>query len=268
VFLVQLVLSSGLALLLPAISDALGPRTALLTLCLAPLAVLATRLAFPVALGARRVAATVRADDFREPVGAQGWFYAASALGFICTTMMVWSFVAAVAIDAGISDDVVGQAVALGSVAGALTALVVMRERPMVPPALTGVLAGVTLLAPLAMAGTGDVSFVCAIVLFNVGSTAIIVRTSGLAAGVSRDALFSRMVTCTHSVGMIAGPVLGGLATWMLGSFGLLCAAVLTAAAGCLSLGLAGVGPRRRSRLAALHRELAYGDRAPIGLHS
>jgi hypothetical protein len=266
VFLVQLVLSSGVALLLPPISDALGARAALLTLCLTPLVVLATHLSFPVALGTSRVPAAMRIDEHREPVSTQGWLYAGSALAFICTTMMLWSFAAAVAMGAGISDDTVGQAVALGSVAGALSALVVMRERSIVPPVLTGLVAGATLLAPLAMASAGDASFVFAIVLFNIGSTAIIVRTSGLAASVSRDALFSRFVTCTHSLGMIAGPVIGGLATWTWGSSGLVCAAVLTTATGCVLLGLASASPqRRRFAHAALQQDRPLGDAAAIG---
>lgn len=86
--------------------------------------------------------------------------------------------------------------------------------------------------------------FVMAIVLFNLGSTAIIVRTSGLASAASADRLFRRFVACVHSLGMIAGPVLGGLATWVFGGPGLLTAAVLAITVGCLALVLAGRHPR------------------------
>lgn len=240
VFLVQLMLSMGVALFLPLVSDMFGPRMALAMLCLAPLSALLTCLIFP---GAIDVVPSVCASpglEAPEPVGARSWLYAASALAFICATMMVWSFTGALALDARIDEDVVGRAVALGSLAGAATALVVMRERKVLPPAISGLLAGAALLAPIVGARGGDMAFVLAIVLFNVGSTAIIVRTSALASAASVDRLFRRFVACTHSLGMIAGPVLGGLATWMFGSGGLLAAAVLSIAAGCVALALAG----------------------------
>ncbi|WP_054438595.1 hypothetical protein [Novosphingobium sp. ST904] len=154
--------------------------------------------------------------------------------------MMVWSFTGALAIEWRISEDVVGRAVAMGSIAGAATALAVMREKPVVPPVVSGLVAGAMLLAPIAGARGGDMAFVLAIVLFNLGSTAIIVRTSGLASGASEDRLFRRFVTCTHSLGMIAGPVLGGIATWLMGALGLPVMAALAIVAGCLALGIAG----------------------------
>lgn len=240
VFLVQLVLSTGVALLLPIVSDIFGPRTALAVLCLAPLTTLLTCVIVPTAIDVVPSSHALLTAEAREPIGARGWLYAASALAFICATMMVWSFTGALALEARIDEDVVGRAVALGSLAGAATALVVMRERKVVPPTVSGLLAGATLLAPIVGAGRGDMAFVMAIVLFNLGSTAIIVRTSGLASAASADRLFRRFVACTHSLGMIAGPVLGGLAAWMFGSGGLLAAAVLAIAAGCLTLVLAG----------------------------
>ncbi|WP_443478642.1 MFS transporter [Novosphingobium aerophilum] len=247
VFLVQLVISTVVAVLLPIVSDMLGPRMALMTLCLAPLAVLAAFLLFPAALGGAAVPGSsparcpaAPAGEERQPVGMQGWLYAASALAFICATMMVWSFTGALAIEWRISEDVVGRAVAMGSIAGAATALAVMREKPVVPPVVSGLVAGAMLLAPIAGARGGDMAFVLAIVLFNLGSTAIIVRTSGLASGASEDRLFRRFVTCTHSLGMIAGPVLGGIATWLMGALGLPVMAALAIVAGCLALGIAG----------------------------
>lgn len=240
VFLVQLVLSTGVALLLPIVSDVFGAKMALAMLCLAPLSALLMCLICPGATDAVPTRHASLAPDVAEPVGAQGWLYAAAALAFICATMMVWSFTGALAIEAHIVEDVVGRAVALGSLAGAATALVVMRERKVLPPAVSGLLAGATLLAPIFGGGRGDLAFVMAIMLFNLGSTAIIVRTSGLASAASADRLFRRFVACTHSLGMIMGPVLGGLATWMFGSGGLLAAAVLAIAAGCVALVLAG----------------------------
>ena len=151
--------------------------------------------------------------------------------------MMIWTFSGALAVKAGISETVIGQAVALGSLAGAATAFLVMRERSVVPPPLTGVLAGLALLSPIAATSTGNAEmFIVAIVLLNIGSTAIIVRTSGLASAASQDSLFRRFVACTHALGMIMGPLTGSLATGLFGDVGLLVAAVMAIAAACLML--------------------------------
>lgn len=133
VFLVQLVLSTAVALLLPVMSDMFGPRSALALLCLAPFSTLLACLLFPEALGVVPPSAGSLLTEQPASVGAQGWLYAASALAFICATMMIWSFTGALALEARIGEEVVGRAVALGSLAGAATALVVMRERKVVP---------------------------------------------------------------------------------------------------------------------------------------
>ena len=177
------------------------------------------------------------AAQVHENTTLRAWASASATLLFICSTMMIWTFSGALAVKAGISETVIGQAVALGSLAGAATAFLVMRERSVVPPPLTGVLAGLALLSPIAATSTGNAEmFIVAIVLLNIGSTAIIVRTSGLASAASQDSLFRRFVACTHALGMIMGPLTGSLATGLFGDVGLLVAAVMAIAAACLML--------------------------------
>jgi hypothetical protein len=252
VFLCQLMLSTVIALVLPAVSDIAGPSTALAVLALPPMAALAL-----IAAAAPR---TVRIQPHRfmpsgpehHRTGSRAWASAAATLLFICATMMVWTFCGALAVDAGFSEDLIGRSVALGSLAGAATAFLVMREQPVVPPPIVGVLAGVSLLAPIAAARLGNPElFLIAIVAFNIGSTAIIVRTSGLASAASRDQLFRRFVACTHPLGMIMGPLTGSLATGLLGRPGLLVAAVSAITAGAVVLSIAEAStlriyPRRR----------------------
>ncbi|WP_174523890.1 MFS transporter [Novosphingobium naphthalenivorans] len=242
VFLCQLMLSTGIAIGLPAISQAAGPAAALTTLAAAPLGALIL-----VAFSARSTAQRAHRPETAEPqetteTSFRAWATAGATLLFICSTMMVWTFSGALAVEAGISEAVIGQAVALGSLAGAATAILVMRERSIVPPPVTGLLAGLSLLAPIAATRSGGaIPFIAAIVLLNIGSTAIIVRSSGLASAASKDSLFRRFVACTHALGMIAGPLAGSLATGIFGRTGLLIAAVLAITAACLLLLLAEV---------------------------
>lgn len=241
VFLLQLILSTVTALFLPAVSDGLGARMALAALCVVPLGAFALALLAPMgahSMASGRIVPTAR--EQRHPTDQAAWAYAGATLLFICATMMVWSFTGALAVTAGITEDVVGQAVAIGSIAGALTAVAVMREQPVVPPPVTGLLAGLSLLSPIAAASSGEpVLFIAAIVLLNIGSTAIIIRGSGLASGRSRDSLFRRFVTTTHSLGMILGPVVGSIASAAMGQTGLLGAAVVAVAGGSALLFLA-----------------------------
>lgn len=248
VFLTQLILSTVIAILLPALSDAVGARFALAMLCVAPVAALMLALSGAKRDGAAHVRAA-RAADERHPVDAAAWALALATFLFICATMMVWSFTGAMAVAARISEDMIGQAVAIGSIAGAATALCVMRERPVMAPPLTGVLAGSCLLAPIAAthgAGGDPALFILSVVLLNIGSTAIIIRGSGLATARSEDPVFRRLVTCTHSGGMIAGPVIGSIATAAFGTAGLLGSAIAAIMIGCIALLLAS---RRSARV-------------------
>jgi hypothetical protein len=238
VFLLQLVLSTIAAFLLPIISQAAGAAAALTALCLVPLMALAITLLSPMS-GTRVLESTtlLRIHDSVEPVGVGSWAMAGATLLFICATMMVWTFSGALAAEAGISEGVIGRAVALGSLAGAFTAFAVMRERPIVPPMLTGLVSGLFLMSPLAGAQTGQANlFILSIILLNIGSTAVIIRSSGLASAASRTPLFRRFVACTHSLGLILGPVAGSIAAELAGSRGLFIAASLAVTGGCLLL--------------------------------
>ncbi len=214
VFLIQLLLSTVIALLAPAVAQATDPSRALAALALAPLLALAlilftSRMDPPAAR-----AAHAGVIEQRHPILPSAWALAAASLLFICATMMVWSFTGALAIAAHIGEGVIGDAVAIGSIAGAITALAVMRERVLLPLPLTGLLAGLSLLAPIPAAASGsDTMFIASIVLLNIGSTAIIIRCSGMASARSEDPLFRRFVACTHSGGMILGPVTGSILT-------------------------------------------------------
>lgn len=243
VFLCQLILATLIALLLPAIADSFSPNIALASLALAPASALVL-----ICLSKAWSGRSESRDEVALPAQGHGapmhaWATAWATLLFICATMMVWTFSGALAVDAGIDEDVIGRAVALGSLAGAITAFFVMREQPVMPPALTGILAGLSLLTPIVATRSGtDFHFILSIVALNIGSTAIIVRASGLASGASLNGFFRRFVTCTHSLGMILGPITGSFATMMFGNIGLLSAAILAIASGCLLLAVGQYG--------------------------
>lgn len=237
VFLFQLLLASAIALVLPAIADVAGPKTALSALAAAPLAALALVTALSHSSVRLQTHAFLPAGHGAEETGLRAWAAAGSCLLFICSTMMVWTFAGGLAVSAGLPEDVIGDAVALGSLAGAGTAIMVMREKPVMPPPLSGILAGLALLAPIAAVETGDpMAFIAAIVALNIGCTAIITRTSGLASAASRGDLFRRFVACTHALGMILGPLTGSLVTAAFGPASLLAAAICTIALACLFL--------------------------------
>jgi len=203
------------------------------------LLVVVSRSVYPV----QSVASVV--PEERHPVDAGAWALAAASLLFICATMMIWSFAGAMAAAARIEEGVIGRAVAIGAVAGALTALAVSRERLLVNISVTGLFAGLCLLAPIPGAASGDAGlFILSIVLFNIGSTAIIIRCSGLATARSLDPLFRRLVACTHALGMILGPVTGSVLTMTLGDKGLAGGAIVFILAGCVALLLASVWER------------------------
>lgn len=240
VFLIQLLLSTLVALLLPAVAEAASPSRALVALSIVPILALALILFVATSQRALALTAPVGLIEQRHPILPAAWAIAAASLLFICATMMVWSFTGALAIAAHIGEDVIGDAVAIGSLAGAVTALGVMREKAVMPLPLTGLLAGLSLLAPIWAASSGkDELFIAAIVLLNIGSTAIIIRCSGIASARSEDPLFRRLVACTHSGGMILGPVIGSILTAAFGEAGLLGGAITTISAGFVALLLA-----------------------------
>lgn len=235
VYLLQLVLATVVSELLPHVAAALGPGVALAGLALAPAVA-----ALALALADRPASGPDHAPAVRAVVPMSGWALAAATFLVIAATMQVWSFSAALALKAGLGERTIGHAVAVGSVAGAFTALAVMRERLALPRVATAIVCGLALAAPLVTTRPGgDVLFALGIVLLNLGSTVLIVRFSGEASATSRDARFRTFVASTHALGTIAGPLLGSLAMALAGPAGLSAsvAACLAAMTGAAMLG-------------------------------
>lgn len=244
VFLIQLIVSTLVSLVLPELERSAGAKVGLSALALAP----ATAFAALLLLTPPGASHDSETQTSRATVPVAGWALAAANFWFICATMLVWSFAAALALSAGIADRTIGDAVAIGSIAGALTALLVTRERVMVPLPITGLMAGAALVSPILLTAPGaDIAFIVSIVLFNIGSTAIIIRCSGLAAATTIDSRFRTFVACTYSLGLIAGPVLGTAMIALLGSGGLFAGVLFSLSAGVGSVMLATVSGYRVS---------------------
>lgn len=239
VLLVQLMLATLLSLVLPELAGRMGAGLALAFLALVPLgAVLA------LSLAPDDCAVKVRATSREGQTPRAGWALAWANFWFICATMMVWSLSGALAVQAGHSEGLIGRAVAIGSLVGAATAIAVMRERLRVPLPVTACLVGAALLAPLFLTRPGDaLGFVLAMVLLNIGSTAIIIRCSGLASALGLDPRFRVFVAATHNLGMSAGPALGSGMLWVLPDGGLLLGAGFAVVAGVLAVIVAWVWP-------------------------
>ena len=229
-FLLQLLLATLVSLALPALAEARGPASALAAMALAP----ALAAAMLIAGNQGHEPAAIRpAIVGSSTVPPAGWALAAANFAVICATMLVWSFSGALAAAAGIGERMIGEAVALGSLAGAITAIAVMRERLVLPLPLTALLGAALIIAPLLATSTGaGPAFVAAIIALNIGSTALIVRCSGLATGSSPDPRFRMFVACTHSLGMIAGPLLGSILFGSTGIMGLAAGSAAILAAG------------------------------------
>ncbi|MEO0031089.1 MAG: hypothetical protein RIS94_847 [Pseudomonadota bacterium] len=246
VYLAQLLLATLASELLPEAAVRFGPDAALELLALAP------ALAFAALLIGRPAAADhTRQAQHRAPVPLAGWALAAATFWFICTTMLVWSSTAALASAAGIADRTIGHAVAIGSVVGAATALVLMRDRRIAPLPVTALLCGLSLAAPLAMTAPGaDLAFIASVIALNIGSTAIIIRCSALATAASPDARFRTFVACTHALGTIAGPLLAAAIMQWRGLEGL---PLGVAASLCASLGAIAIACHAGRSRAGLH---------------
>lgn len=260
VFLIQLILSTLVSLALPEAQHVIGASAALGVLALTPALVLIALLLMDSrdAAPGRSIGAATEAA-----VPLAGWALGAATFWFICATMLIWSFAAALATTAGIEDRTIGLAVALGSISGAMTALVVMRETLLVPLPVTALLAGASLVSPIVLiAPDSDVPFILSIILLNIGSTAIIIRCSSLAVATSTDPRFRTFIACTHSLGLIAGPVLGSVMIALLGDGGLLAGLLLALPAGfgaVLWAAFAGpkTAPARGSRSIATASQMA-----------
>ncbi|WP_275487175.1 MFS transporter [Sphingobium arseniciresistens] len=264
VFLVQLLLSTAAALLLPLVAAASGPALALCALAVVPLAATGMTL-LPGNAAVDRAAESYGRDLSDRPVASvttppatppAAWALAIATFCFVATSMMVWSFAGAMATHAGIDEGSIGWAVAVGSVAGAITALAVMREETLVPLPVTGILCGLCLLSPVLLTPGGDENlFTLSVILLNIGSTAIIIRCSGLASAASDDPLFRRFVACTHGLGGIAGPLIGSLVSLAMGMEHLGGGAMVMMAGGCLALFYAAAKDREGALLPAMREE-------------
>lgn len=238
VFLSQLVLSTLVAPLLSILAEAASERFALMVLCLVPLTVFTLALRLPPAASPSVASTPTRFEEGDRGTSASAWLFAVATFLFVTAAMMVWTFLGALTGSAHLGDKVLGEAVALGSIAGVFTAFAVLRERPVVPPVLNGLVSGLTLLAPIFATGPGAsaAGLVIAVVLFNIGSTAIIIRSSGLASAASGNLIFRRFVSCTHCLGMVTGPLAGSAIRMALGKEALLFATSVPIVAGCIAL--------------------------------
>ncbi|MCJ1960670.1 MFS transporter [Novosphingobium mangrovi (ex Hu et al. 2023)] len=262
--LVQLLLSMVVAAGLPSLADQRGASAALELLALAPFAILLILATCRDALGQRsewdvaprREALNTHATA--RAITPRTLLIAGAIFAFVCANMIVWSLTGALALGAGLGNDTLGTAVSLGSLAGAVTALAVLRERILVPPTLTALLCGAALLAPMlgARAGQSEL-FIASIVLFNIGATASVIRCSGLAAASCTSSRALRFVSSMQTLGMIAGPALGSLAAMGDSRNGPLEAAALATVLACGAF----IAWQRRPVPQVLPAELYYEER-------
>ncbi|MCJ2183796.1 MFS transporter [Novosphingobium sp. 1949] len=259
VLLLQLLLSTFVALGLPVIGTD-RPALALALLALAPLGALALLARARDPLGVEEERGTLGLQDerdapdaspharagqqaertaqrFRESITPPVALLASALFCYVCASMIVWSLTGAMAIAARFPPHVLGTAVAVGSLAGAITSLAVLRERVRVDPRITALACGIAMLTPVLGARlANETLFIAAIVAFNVGNTAIFIRCSGFAARACRTSGALRFVSCANTAGMIAGPAIGSSATTLAGPQGPLYPAALALALGCLTL--------------------------------
>lgn len=253
VYLAQLLIATLASALLPEAGLLIGEKCAIALLALAPAC------AFLALLATKPTPDSPRGEAHRAAIPLAGWALAAATFWFICATMLVWSFTAALAGEASLSDPTIGHAVAIGSVVGVLTAIAVMRESRIVPMPLTAILSLLGLASPLAMTRPGeDGLFILSVILLNIGSTAIIIRCSGMASAASMDSRFRTFVACTHALGTIAGPLAGSALTHAFGLKGLPAGVAFAGGAGVAMVVLAslraanpfsGQGPRPPSQM-------------------
>lgn len=222
ILLAQLALATLVALLLPEVASIAGPAIALLCLAVVPIA--ATCLLVSDRAASPEVVGEIESPQRLSPaIVAVFLFVAASA--------MIWSYVGAGAVVAGFSNHIVGLAVALGSVAAGIAALVVARATPRLPLPASAALTGLAMAAPLLMAGSAF-AYVAAMIAFNIGATYAVARFSAVAIGQGDRAA----VPAVQSVAMVAGPLVGAAAVALGGAPALGFVAVLTLAAGVAAI--------------------------------
>jgi hypothetical protein len=209
IFLFQLLLAAGVSTLLPYVSGGMGIGTAMVCLALVPASVC---LLLPQEAGSRAIADAVAEEKAPGPPVPVAPI--AVLAMFICMNMMVWSYVGALATEARLSEEVIGWGVALGSLSGAIPALLLAHVRARLPLLVAGGLSGIAILSPLlAPAALGAAGFMLVMCLFNIGAIYAVVRFSSLAVDRNPSPHNRRAVAATHSIAMIAGPLSGALAT-------------------------------------------------------
>ncbi|WP_426170093.1 hypothetical protein [Sandarakinorhabdus sp. DWP1-3-1] len=200
VLLIQLLLATVVALLLPQVATHIGAGAALALLAGISLA----------AAGFARRERPAASEPAPRPGAAvlPGGGAAVAVFLFVCGSMMVWSYAGAGAAIAGLSDAAIGAAVALGSLAGGAAALLVMlaarRQWPAMPLAAAAVLAALAMLAPFVVPG-GAVGFAAGMILFNLGATYAVARLSAHAVAKTRNG--ERIVPALQTGAMVVGPL-------------------------------------------------------------
>jgi hypothetical protein len=244
----QLLLSSLVAATLPWLAARAGTNIGLAALALGPATILflllTTRGAPDGAAPARIQAGCDAAAQSRDKAGS---IAAAAALFlFICATMMIWSHVGAAATDAGLDEGEIGWGVAIGSLSGAVPAIATSYLRNRLPLLVGGGASALAMVAPLLFGGAMDaITFTILMVLFNVGSTFVIIRCSALAVELNPTGLMRRAASAMHPAGMIAGPAIGFLAMQVNGPAGLIPMAIIAVSGAMVALALARLNTAR-----------------------
>lgn len=233
VLLYQSVLATAFALVLPYVASRAGPGMALALLAGVAAANLVLMNGHDLAESEAPPAAAL---PILSCTGGGGAAAGAAVFLFICGTMMIWSYVGAGGLVAGLSNETIGLGVALGSLAGGTAAWLVARGalhhgRP-IATVLGGGLAALAMLSPLAMSGSAG-GFIAVMILFNLGANYAMAQFSAQA--IARSDRMRRLVPALHGGGMIIGPAIAAVAVRG-GSFASL------AGAAAAALGLAVVG--------------------------
>ncbi|MBC7522334.1 MAG: hypothetical protein H7268_14730 [Sandarakinorhabdus sp.] len=195
IMFLQLVAATLVALALPALASLAGPGAALPCLAAIPLvnaALLVPDAAIPCPAG-RAVAAP-------QPIDLA----LVAVFLFVAASMMVWSYIGARAVGAGLSSQAVGAGVALGSIAAGAAALMVARGTPWLPVPVSATLAALAMAAPFA-APASTLGFIAPMIAFNIGSTYATARFSALA--IERSDSARGLVPALQAVAMVVGPL-------------------------------------------------------------
>lgn len=246
IFFIQLLLCTAAAALLPVVAQATSDDWAIRALALCPAAMLLLLASTARIAAVPKPPRAIEADAPPVPAGA-----AAALFLFICVTMMLWTYVGAIGSAMALDESEVGIAVAIGSLSGAVPAMIASyaaRQRSAAAIAIPCAAAMLTPLFALA-ADLGQPGFVGAMCLFNIGSTYALVRLSGLAIPRQARGRSRRLVASLHCLGMAAGPLFGALAmaTGGFDRLGIVSGGALTLAIVALRVGEIGVSPRRKA---------------------